>query len=458
MRAVYRLAIAVAGLSIAVAGLAVEPTHHDAATPDDVPARLQAAADGDALAWSRLLHLCDRIGHRVTGSEALETATAWAERVFMEDGHEAVHREHVDVPLWVRGEERLTMLAPKRQELEILGLGGSVGTTEAGIEAQVTVIHDFSELGPQVAGTVVLYDVPMDPSTPGRGYGSVVRYRTRGASAAAAHGAVAVLVRSLATGSLATPHTGVMHYEDDTPRIPAAAITTEAAAEMSRLAAAGQPVRVHLLMRDEDRGTAPGANVVAEIRGSEHPEEVVVIGAHLDSWDVGQGAQDDGVGVIEVMEALRLIRAEGVAPARTIRAVLYTSEEWGGQGGRAYAAAHAGEHHVAAVESDSGDGAPLRWGGSGTRDQLGWLVQAAAPTGLPVSLGGGGTDIGPLRDSGTLLVGLRPDTSHYFDIHHSRADTVDKVDADTLRASVGALAVLAWQLAELPGPAVPTAS
>jgi hypothetical protein len=205
-------------------------------------------------------------------------------------------------------------------------------------------------------------------------------------------------------------------------------------------------------MEAHDAGLVDTANVVAEIRGAERPQEIVLIGAHLDSWDVGQGAQDDGVGVVHVIEAMRLIRSLGVRPARTIRAVLFANEEHGLEGGKAYAAAHAGERHVAAVETDLGSGRPLKWSASGTPQQLGWFLTAAQPVGLPVEAGGGGADISPLKDQGVLVGTLHGDLERYFEVHHTEADTLDKVDPALLREGLGVVAALAWQLANAPLP------
>jgi len=408
--------------------------------------RLAAAARADELAFERLAHLCDRIGPRPAGSPAYRRAAEWAADLLRADGHENVRLEPVTVPVWRRGRERCVMLEPGQRELPILGLGHSVGTP--GLEAEVVVAHSFEDLGPHVAGRIVLFNVPMDPALPSiRHYGPAAQVRGRGASEAARHGAVAMLLRSVTTRSLATPHTGMQRYEDGVPQIPAAAVTTEDADWIDRATAAGVTVRVRLEMDARTGGEATDHNVIAEIVGAERPEEIVLVGGHLDSWDVGQGAHDDGAGVVHAIEALRLIRALPVRPRRTVRAVLFANEEMGIYGGRAYAAAHAGERHVAAVESDLGGTAPADWGVSGNDDQLAWFLRAAAPVGLPVRLGGGGADISPLKDQGVLLVGLHPDDTHYFDLHHTQADTLEKIDPAELREGLAAVVQLVWQLA-----------
>jgi carboxypeptidase Q len=450
-----RVALAAAVLlTILAAPLAAQapgPGRRHTLPPDPALVKLREAAKADARIWERLEALCDRIGPRIAGSAPYQAAVRWAEAAFREDGQEGVRTEPVKVNLWVRGRERAAMTAPVQRELPILGLGDSVGSP--GIDAAVAVVRSFEELGPQVKGKIVLFDPPAPAgASAGALYGIFVRFRGRGASEAAGTGAVAMLLRSMPPVSLATPHTGAMRYDPAKPRIPAAAIASEYAEWIARLAAAGIEVRVRLEMEAHEGGIVDAPNVVAEIRGSEKPEEVVVIGGHLDSWDVGQGAQDDGAGVVEVIEALRLIRGLGTPPRRTIRAVLFANEEHGLDGGKAYAEAHKGEQQMAAVESDLGSGKPERWGIAGTPAQLAWFLTAAQPVGLPVEVGGGGADISPLAEQGILVAGLYPNAERYFEIHHTNADTLDKVDPTLLREGLAAVATLAWQLANAPAP------
>lgn len=439
------------------ASLAEPPRQHATPppTPSPTPApveRLRAAALADDAAFMRLTFLCDRIGARLAGSPAYDRAMKWAETTFRADGQDAVRLEPAAVELWERGHERAVATAPFERELVMLGLGMSVGTP--GLEAPVTVVRSIAEIGEQVRGRIVLVcpDVPPDASAGAR-YGLFAGPRFAAPSAAARHGALAVLIRSVPVHSLATPHTGTLHYDDDAPKIPGAALAAEDADWIARLVRAGFEVRVRLEMEAHSAGTVTSSNVIAEIRGGEKPDEIVLIGAHLDSWDVGQGAHDDGAGVIHVMETMRLIRSLGITPARTIRAVLFLNEEHGTDGGKAYVEAHKAERHVAALESDGGAGMPKSWGASGTPLELAWVLQAARATGLPVEQGGGGVDIGPLGKTGVLTIGLHPDTEYYFDIHHTHADTIDNVDPALLRQGVAALAVLTWQLANAPIPA-----
>jgi len=434
---------------VASAAAPVEPASPPA-TPAAAPAQdatlqalLQDTRSGNA--WERLSRLCDDVGNRLSGSPGYASAVVWAKTELDQAGVHA-WTEPVKVPVWVRGEESLTMLTPRPRQLALLGLGGTVGTP--GVEGEVAVVHDLSEIGPALKDRIALLDVPMTDGVPTVShYGTAVVARTKGPSLAAAQGAKAVLVRSVTTRSLYTPHTGALHYEDDAPRVPAAAITGEDADQIARLVERGVPVRLRLALGAQTLPDVDSASVLAEIRGAEKPDEIVLIGAHLDSWDVGQGAHDDGAGVVEVIDAMAHLQKLGVQPRRTIRAVLYANEENGGAGGRAYAQAHAGEKHVAAMETDLGGGRPLSWGATGSPEALAWLARTIAPLGMPLDGEGGGADITPLGPSGALLIGLRPDDSHYFDIHHTNADTPDKVDPAALQEGTAAVAGLAWLLA-----------
>ncbi len=419
---------------------------------DQLLAQLRQAGTTDPHAWERLEYLCDRIGPRIAGSSAFQKAVSWAEATFRADGLDNVRLEPVTTELWVRGRERAEMTAPVVHVLPMLGLGESVGTP--GMEAPVVVIRSFDELGPQVNGKIVLFNPAIPPgATGGERYQVYIPFRTHGASRAAAFGAIAALVRAAPVNSLATAHTGELSYDAGTPKIPAATLAPEYAQWIARLAAQGVEVRVRLEMEAHSGGSVATANVVGEIRGTAQPEQVVLIGAHLDSWDVGQGAQDDGAGVIQVIEAVRLIHELGVRPSRTIRGVLFVNEEHGTDGGKAYAAAHGAERHVAAFETDAGAGVPLDWSVSGTPAQVGWFLAASKPIGLPVRLGWIGTDVEPLAEgSGVLGATMRVDLPQYFDVHHTQADTLDKVDPQALRDGVGAVAALAWQLANATAP------
>jgi Zn-dependent M28 family amino/carboxypeptidase len=410
--------------------------------------------------------LCDGIGHRLSGSASLERAVLWAVETLKSDGQENVRAEKVMVPHWVRGSESAEMTEPRRMTLSMLGLGGSIGTPPDGITAPVVVVRNEAELETQgggAKGKIVLFNNPMPPYDDEKGsrYGETVRFRGKGASLAAKKGAVACLVRSVTARSLRSPHTGAMGYADGVTRIPAAAISAEDADIIARLFARGQSVLVTLKMQAQTLPDAESANVIGELRGRERPDEIVVIGGHIDSWDVGQGAHDDGAGVVMAMEALSVLRKLGLRPRRTIRVVLWTNEENGLAGGKAYAKDHAAElaRHVAAIESDSGGFAPEGFSveckdearekiaASQVRD----IARLVSRLGVKkVLLGHSGADVGPMKDSGVILMGIFTEGSTYFDYHHSPADTLDKVDAEELSRCVASLAVMAYVIADMP--------
>ena len=425
--------------------------------------KIIAAARPDRGAYQKLAHLTDHIGNRLAGSAALDRAIAWAAQAMKDDGHD-VRTEKVMVPHWVRGNESAELTAPITRSLHVLGLGGTIATPRAGLTAPVVVVHDWAELDAQAAkvkGAIVLFDVAMPKWTEdkGSGYGETVEYRGRGASRAAKLGAVAVLVRSVTAHSLRTPHTGAMNYEDGIAKIPALAVTVEDATLITRLAGEG-PVSVHVHTEGKLLPDAVSANVIGELRGGDKPDEIVVIGGHIDSWDVGQGAHDDGAGVVTMMQALTTLRKLGLVPRRTIRVVLFTNEENGLRGGRAYAKDHAAElpSTVLAIESDGGGFAP-RGFSVDVKPELQDRVKAriADITSLlssigatRVVLGHSGSDIGPMAPAGVPTLGLDVDGRTYFDIHHTEADTLDKVDPAQLADDVAAVAALAYVVADLP--------
>lgn len=427
--------------------------------------------------WALLQHLTDRIGPRLSGSPAAEEAVRWASGVLTEAGLD-VRRETIRVPVWVRGVETARLVAPVEREIVLTTLGGSVATPEGGIEAPVVEVASLEELdaldAARVRGRIVLFNRPVAPPTNTEEASETYRLRspmrTRGPSAAAAKGAVASLVRSLGTADFRLPHTGALRYADDAPKIPAAAITSEDAGLIHRFLEAGDEVRVHLVLGPRTLPDVDSANVVADLRGREKPEEIVLIGGHLDSWDLGTGAIDNGAGVVTVMETLRILEELPVRPRRTVRGVLFMNEENGLRGGRGYEEAHRAEmaRHVAAIETDSGGAEPIALAanvGPGGLERLRALLPLLAPTGLTAvtASDSGGADTSPLRVHAVPVIGLRREGTRYFDWHHTAADTLDKVDPDELAESVRAMAIVAWALADaeepLPRPAPsPTAS
>lgn len=416
----------------------------------------------DTEAYDELTELADDIGHRLAGSPQLDEAIAWGARHMEADGLD-VRTEPVQVPVWIRGAESLRVVAPRERDLALLGLGGTIG---AEVEAEVVAARSFDELDSlPVEGRIVLFDAPFTD------YGSSVQFRVHGAVQAARRGAVGVLVRSVTPESLSTPHTGAMRYDDEVTRIPAAAVTVEDAGWMRRLLDRGETVRVALSLGASMGPDAESANVIGEVRGRSLPDEVVVVGCHLDSWDVGQGAQDDGAGCVMAMDAGRLLAALPVAPRRTVRVVLYTNEENGLRGGRSYAEAHAGERHYALLEADTGSGAPLGWRVDVRRDDEAeqqrlaqHAIEQLAPLASILDAVGAGTltprysgaDIGPtVEAAGAVGLGLSNVMDGYWRIHHTEADTIDKVDPSDLAKNVAVVAVTAWFLAERPEPLLP---
>lgn len=418
-----------------------------------VAQRLIDAALADSAAYQRLTELTDGFGHRFSGSDNLERALDWIISEMEKDGLANVHGEPVLVPRWVRGQESLELLSPRRQTLPMLGLGGSVATPPAGIRAEVLVVSSFEELElrqDEARGKIVLLNAPFTS------YGQTVTYRVHGAVAAARAGAVASLIRSVTPFSMRTPHTGQMLYDPTAPQIPHAAITVEDADMLQRLQARG--VRIELLLKMEAR-TLPDVisrNVVAELVGWEHPEQVVVMGGHIDSWDVGTGAMDDGGGSVAAWEALRLMHDLGLQPRRTVRVVLWTNEENGLRGAQAYRYDHLDEldNHVLAIESDAGAFKPLGFGFTGS-DAAYAIVRGIGKLLEPIGAdevrrGGGGADIGPIMAEGVPGMGLWVDGAKYFWYHHTEADTIDKLDPRELAECVAAMAVMAYVVADIP--------
>lgn len=417
-------------------------------------ARLIGAAYADHAGWAKLAELTDRFGPRLSGTPALEAAIAWAAERMRQEGLERVRTEPVMVPRWIRGRESLDVVRPFPRPLAMLGLGGSIGTPPDGLEADALVVDSFQDLearAAEVRGRIVVYNVPYTT------YGETVQYRASGASRAAQLGAVAALVRSVGPTGLRTPHTGALRYADGQPRIPAAAISAEDADSLARLQALGERVTLRLRMEARTEADVESANLLAELGGRERPEEIVVVGGHFDSWDVGTGASDDGVGCIVVWEAVRLMKALGLRPRRTVRVVLFTNEENGLRGGLAYRDRHLDElpRHVMMLESDSGVFPPVRIGVSGS-DQARAMIRDIATllTGIDahrVDPQGGGADIGPsVQAAGIPAVSLNGDPGRYFLIHHTPADTVDRIDPHDVSRAIAAVAVVSYIVADVP--------
>ena len=427
-----------------------------------IPATYRAAADSliraatrDSAAYDRVGRLVDSFGHRHAGSRSLEAAIDWILAEMKKDGLQNVRGEPVKVTHWARGEESVVLVRPRHDTLHMLGLGGSVATPKAGITAPVLVVSSFEELEQRKAdarGKIVLFDAPFTT------YPETRHYRSDGPSAAARAGAVACLIRSVASFSIRSPHTGRTSYDSTAPRIPAAALGVEDAMMLHRMQDRGEQVVVTLKMGARHLPPAQSRNVVAEIVGREKPDEVVVLGGHIDSWDVGQGAMDDGGGSVAAWEAVRLMHALGLRPRRTVRVVLWTNEENGVEGGQAYRDRHAAEldRHVMAMESDGGTFQPQGFALAGS-DSATALVREAAS--LLTSIGATAVervdespeaDITPLVENGVPGIGLQVDRSRYFWYHHTDGDTLDKLDPAEVARCVAAMAVMAYVIADLP--------
>jgi hypothetical protein len=390
---------------------------------------------------------------------------AWALQTLRAQGFANVHAEPVTVPRWVRGTATVQILGDSPQDLPSLALGGSVGTGDGPVEAEVvaaTNIEELKGLGrDRVAGRIVfLYD-KMIETRDGMDYGPTVRNRSSGAIEAAKLGAVGLVIRAIGSEDADRPHTGGLRYANGVPRIPALAIGNASADRLLDLYARG-PLRLRISSSSACRGTAESANVVGEIPGSAAArpgeQEYVLLGAHLDSWDVGDGAQDDGAGVATVIEAARRIGELPQRPARTIRVVLFANEEFGLSGGKRYAIEHEGElaRHVGALEADLGSGRVFRFESRVRPEEAPAAIRLAsllAPLGVPFTSNeaGGGADVSPIRDRGVPMFELQHDASKYFEVHHTAADRIDMVKPGDIAFNVAAYATVAWALAEQPG-------
>jgi carboxypeptidase Q len=406
--------------------------------------------------------LTDEVGPRLAGSPAGSAAVDWAVRTLRERGLANVHTEPVSVPHWQRGEDKGAVVSPVVQPLQLTALGGSIGTPAEGIEAEVVESSSLEALSTlartDVAGKIVFFNVPTARTRDGSGYGKAVSVRWLGAVRAAELGALAVVIRSIGTDSNRLPHTGGMKREDKVPAVPAAALAIPDAELLHRLLAEHKKVKLQLKIGCRSFPNVESANVVGEIPGAASPDEIILLGAHLDSWDLGTGALDDGAGVGIVVNAAQLIGSLAHRPRRTIRVVLFANEENGLAGGRAYAQAHRAEasKHIAAYEADSGTGRAyaLRYvGAPEARASLGTISAALKPLGIELVKDDahGGADLSPLRDLGVPVVDLAQDFTTYFDFHHTANDTFDKIDPEALAQVSAATAVLADALANMGG-------
>ena len=470
----YPAALAALGV-----GLLCGLSGHAAPAPADAPAapvdavtlaRIRDAAMSSDWAWQRLAELTDRIGPRLSGSPQLEAAVVHVADSMRSIGAQ-VKLQPAKVPHWVRGEERAELVdypgrpAGMLQQLHLTALGGSSATPAGGLTARVIVVRDFDELkahAREVAGNIVLFTARFDQRLADNGeasaaYGQAVRYRGSGPSAAAELGAAAALVRSVGGADFRLPHTGATRWKENQAAIPAAALTSEDTDLVARLAAAG-PVKLKLLLTPKTLPDADSNNVIADWRGREKPDEYVIVSGHLDSWDLATGATDDGVGAMAAAAVIEIMKELDLHPRRTIRFVGWTNEENGSRGSKAYFDSLGGDvqSQAAAIESDEGAGRSLGVAAAVNKDSIATLrpVQTAlGPIGAIVLSRRDnelGADIEPLQEAGVPGFAPLVDARHYFDYHHTAADTLDKVDPQNLRSQVATMAVLAYYLAELP--------
>jgi carboxypeptidase Q len=418
--------------------------------------RLSARALESDLAYTLVEDLITEVGPRLAGSGAEARAREWAVRMLREQGFTNVRIEPFTIPYWDALREEATIIAPFEYSMVTAALGGSPSTPQGGLEAEVVRFTSMSALetapNSAVAGRIVFIDEPMLRTMDGSGYGVAVRKRGQCAPVAQGKGAAACVIRAVGTDTHRFAHQGGSSRQARGASLPAAAISPADADQLARLLARG-PVRVRLNIVADIRENAPSGNVIAEIRGRERPDEIVLLAAHLDSWDMGQGAIDDGAGVAIVTAAARIIRDLPRRPRRTIRILLAGAEENGVHGGTAYGAAHAGDNHIVAAESDFGAGRIWRFDTRFAEPSLPHaraMQRALLPLGVMPGANdaGGGADIGAIRQAGTPVVDLQQDGTDYFDLHHTPDDTLDKIDPAALQQNVAAYAVFAYMAAE----------
>ena len=415
-------------------------------------------------AYEWLYDLTENIGGRLAGSPQAAKAVEWAKSKMIDAGADTVYLEPVMVPHWIRGEKEKGVVVESngnRQELPIIALGNSVATPKDGLKAMVIEVHDFDELKKlgkeNIAGKIVFYNHPFDEKFVNTfdAYGEAVKYRWAGPSEAARLGAIATICRSMTNVLDDYPHTGAMRYNDSLPKIPAVAISTNGANLLSRILKANKATQFYLQTNCQMLDSVLSFNVIGEIRGSQFPNEVVVVGGHLDSWDICKGAHDDGAGVVQSINIIQTLNALSIRPNRTIRIIAFMNEENGLRGGRTYAAnseKRKNEKHVAAIESDAGGFLPLGFG-LNMKEENKLKVQRWAPLFLPYGIynfsgEGDGADISSLEKYDIPCIGLHVNSQRYFDYHHAASDTFDKVNKRELNLGSAAMAALAFLLAQ----------
>ncbi|MEY2596526.1 MAG: hypothetical protein RI965_1798 [Bacteroidota bacterium] len=414
-------------------------------------------------AYSNLKYLCKKVGPRLSGSAGAALAVEQTARMLREAGADTVMLQPCMVPHWVRGDKEIgkaTLVDGKKIDLNIVALGNAVGTPANGITAEIVEVKNFQELEKlgteNVKGKIVFYNYRMDPRyiNTFQAYGEAGVYRGAGPSRAAALGAIGVIVRTLSPVLDDHPHTGATRYEEGKPKIPAVAISTNGAVELSKLISDKKVKSVYIKTNCQMLDDAPSFNVVGEIRGSEFPDEVITVGGHLDSWDLAEGAHDDGTGCVQSIEIIRALKALGIKPKRTIRAVMFMNEENGLRGGTKYAeiAKQESKKFIMGLESDAGGFTPRGFEYSANEKQSATIEKWQSlfvPYGASeFKRGGGGADIGPLRNLGTALIGLNPDSQRYMDLHHAKTDVFEAVSERELNLGATVMAAMVYLVAQ----------
>lgn len=424
------------------------------AAADDV-SRLRDAALKNSQAYEFVSSLTTEVGPRLVGGINDDKAVAWAQAKLKAWAFENVHAEAFDAPKWVRGIETAEILSPTQQPLVITALGGSVGTTDVGITAEAIVFARYDDLldakPGSLNGKIAVVTETLVKAEDGAGYAATGRIRRSGASEAARRGAVAYLMRSLGSDGRRFPHTGQMHYDDGIAKIPAAALSAPDAEQLDRLTTAGKPVRLHITLTPHTDGVVITHSVIGEIRGTSKPDEIVLIGGHLDSWDLGTGAIDDGAGIAITTAAAKLIRDLHTRPRRTIRVVMFGSEESGLIGAKAYVKAHAGEIGKITFGAEADFGADraykfrTKFGAAGDAVAK-TMMRGLLPLGIVFdsSPATGDSDVSQLAELGVPVADIEQDGNHYFDLHHTPDDTLDKIDKTIMDKVVAAFAVVTW--------------
>lgn len=411
--------------------------------------------------YSMLEYLTTKIGARLSGSQGAAKAVEWSKQVMEDSGFDSVWLQPLMVPHWVRGQKEIGSIRSSKSKpvnVIVCALGGSVGTGPSGILAQVIEVKKLSELAElgekNIKGKIIFFNRPMDSKLiqTFAAYGGAGDQRRAGPSEAARYGAAGVIVRSLGSNLEDYPHTGSLSYKADIPKIPAIAISTRQADVLSQMLKEDKELKFYMESHCEILDDVPSFNVVGEIKGSDYPEEIILVGGHLDSWDLAQGAHDDGTGCVQSIEVLRIFKSMGYKPKRTIRAVMFMNEENGLRGGQKYAelAKVNNEKHIVAIESDRGGFTPRGFTiGGKTKETIKATIQSWKPMLEPYGLSdfsqqGGGADIGPLEVQGTTVIGYLTDSQRYFNYHHTREDTFDKVDKRELELGAASMAALVY--------------